>query len=219
MFHVEPSFHSDWMNYQRLLKQRNSLLRSRQLATLKQWDQGLIAYGEKIDVARKRIVTELQPFMQTYFAKLLPGMEIELRYRQGWRQDISLELALTESLASDSKQFVTGVGPHRCDLAMSLDNRAVVEVMSRGQLKLLVVAMHLAQMDYLRSKRSKSSIVLIDDLAAELDAQHRKLLLDILNEHEHQVFITTTDRSLLDCTNCTKLKVFHVEHGQIKEVV
>ena len=219
MFHVEPSFHSDWMNYQRLLKQRNSLLRSRQLAGLKQWDQGLIHYAEKIDRARKQLVSEIQVFMHTYFAKLLPGMEIDLRYKQGWRKEITFELALAESLVTDSKQFVTGVGPHRCDLVLSTDKRPVTEVMSRGQLKLLVVAMHLAQMDYLKSKRNKSSIVLIDDLPAELDAEHRALLLSILDEHEHQVFITTTDRSQLDCSDCTALKVFHVEHGQIKEVV
>ena len=219
MFHVEPSFHADWMNYQRLLKQRNSLLRSRQLDTLRQWDQGLLAYGNKIDIARKRVVGDLQSFMQVYFIRLLPGKDIELRYRQGWRQESTFEDALGESLLSDSKQFVTGVGPHRCDMALSIDKRPVVEVMSRGQLKLLVVAMHLAQMDYLRSKRGKSSIVLIDDLPAELDAQHRGLLLRILDEHEHQVFITTTDRSQLDCIDCAEVKVFHVEHGQIKEVV
>lgn len=219
MFHVEHGFHSDWMNYQRLLKQRNSLLRSRQLTTLKQWDLGLISYAEKIDTARKGLVAAIQPFMHGYFEKLLPGMEIALHYKQGWRRELSFENALAESLATDSRQFVTGVGPHRCDLVLSTDKRQVADVMSRGQLKLLVVAMHLAQMDYLRSTRNKSSIVLIDDLPAELDAQHRALLLRILDEHEHQVFITTTDRSQLDCCDCKEVKVFHVEHGQIKEVV
>ncbi len=62
-------------------------------------------------------------------------------------------------------------------------------------------------------------MVLIDDLPAELDSDHRTQLLSLLHGLTNQVFVTTTDRSHLDYSAWNDVKVFHVEHGEVKEVV
>lgn len=221
MFHVEPGFHPLWLNYQRLMKQRNSLLRSgKQLDTLPQWDRSLISHGLQLDTLRKQMLEKLLPIINDYSKQLLPQLDLQIKYRQGWRAGVSLEDALRDSMPSDRKQGMTTVGPHRCDLVFESNGKPVLELLSRGQLKLLVVALVFAQMKYLTQRTAKQSIMLIDDLPAELDASHRQLLFELLRSGCEQVFITTTERRLLGTEiEAAENKMFHVEHGQVKEVV
>ena len=220
MFHVEQGFYRYWLDYQRLLKQRNSLLKTQQLSMLATWEEPLVRLGEALDAMRKQLLEQLSPYVDRLVKQLLPEQSVRFAYRQGWRQDASLAQALQDSLASDRRHAVTSVGPHRCDLSITTaERRPVTEVFSRGQLKLLVVALYLAQMEFLATLSGKRSLVLVDDLPAELDPQHRQLLLSLLHSHCQQVFITSTDAALLDYSAWPETKVFHVERGQIKEVV
>lgn len=219
MFHVEPSFHLHWTQYQRALKQRNVLVRQGQIHELPYWNSVLIDNGEKIDALRSALVTNLQPFIDRYVDELIPGLSVTATYRKGWRRDFSLEEALTASVDADISSKYTTVGPHRSDLIMRCDELPVIDTFSRGQLKLLLCALKLAQLDLFHERTGKTAVVLVDDLPAELDSLHRKKLLTLLHELHNQVFITTTDRSHLDYRDWEDVKVFHVEHGIIKEVV
>ena len=219
MFHVEPAFQTHWSAYQKTLKQRNSLLRSRRTETLAYWDQQLLLHGDKIDQMRKVVLPELAVYIEKHISQLLPELELAIDYRQGWNKDISFEQALEGHRQRELQQGTTSVGPHRCDLKLSIDKQPAAEVLSRGQTKLLVVAMHMGQMELLARKTAKQCVVLIDDLPAELDSAHRQGLLGLLHEQGHQVFITATDRELIDISAWQETKVFHVERGQIKEVV
>lgn len=219
LFHVEHSFHSVWSNYQRHLKQRNALLRSEQLATLGQWSSGLAEAGESINRMRQGVLKELLPHIHHYVSLLLPDISFNLIYRQGWKKDLSLSEALERAVDADTKMKYTTAGPHRADLVFRVDDDKVVDVFSRGQLKLLLAALKLAQMAYFCQRTGSTAVVLIDDLPAELDTHHRNLLLSQLQELGTQVFITTTDSALLAFSAWSGTKVFHVEHGVIKEVV
>ena len=219
MFHVEPSFHSIWSSYQRYLKQRNALLREQRLDQLEYWTAGLAECGEQISRLRKSTLDALLPLIQNYLSMLLPDYEIALSYRSGWKSGTSLATSLANGLDTDLKQKFTGSGPHRGDLAITTEQNRVADVLSRGQLKLLLCALKLAQLDYIKQKTGKTAIVLIDDLPAELDKGHRALLLSLMHDLNNQVFVTSTDRSHLDYSSWEDVKVFHVEHGDIKEVV
>jgi len=168
---------------------------------------------------RRQLIDALLPYIKQFCTALLPGIDITLRYRQGWKSDLTLSSALEQSFAQDTKQQFTSVGPHRADLLVTHNSKRVVETFSRGQLKLLLCCFRLAQMSLLKALSGKSSLVLLDDLPAELDASHRRLLLSLLHDLDNQVFITATDRLDLDCSSWKDLKVFHVEHGEIEEVV
>jgi len=219
MFHVEPSFQSTWSHYQRYLRQRNVLIRERRLDELSFWSKGVVEQGLKLDEYRRETITRLLPHFERYIKELLPGLTVTVNYRQGWRAGLSLEEALAASREADLAQKYTTVGPHRADLVMSSSDQRVVDIFSRGQLKLLLCALKLSQLEYLKEMTGKTPVVLIDDLPAELDREHRTQLLTLLHDLNNQVFVTTTDRSHLDYSTWTDVKVFHVEHGTIKEVV
>jgi DNA replication and repair protein RecF len=79
--------------------------------------------------------------------------------------------------------------------------------------------MRLAQITHLKQRQAQQSVVLVDDLAAELDASHRQRLVELLVDSGAQLFITSTEANLFDTQAWASSKMFHVEHGQITEVI
>ncbi len=219
LFHVEPTFHRAWRDYARALKQRNAALRSgMDPQRIRVWDQAVIENGVRIDRLRHDYVQALTPVVQDLCVSLL-GFTPQFVYRSGWRQGLELEVALEQAFDRDRQQGSTTVGPHRAELTCLTNGAAVQERFSRGQLKLLVSAMRLAQAEHLARRQGKNPVFLVDDLAAELDPQRRGAVLDALRCMDCQVFITATDRNLLDISGWEASRMFHVEHGKITEVV
>ena len=219
LFHVEPSFHETWQNYNRILKQRNAALRKKQSPkNVSLWDAPLFESAEKLTALRQEYVSQLKPYIQTFTNRLIQTNP-EVQYRQGWTQDASLTEALQRSFDQDSQKGFTRNGPHRADLRILVDGIPVQEQFSRGQQKLLVSAMRLAQISHLKDRLDQYSVVLVDDLAAELDVTHRKGLLELLVQTGAQLFITVTEAELIDTEAWLSRKMFHVERGQVVEVI
>jgi DNA replication and repair protein RecF len=85
---------------------------------------------------------------------------------------------------------------------------------------MLVAAMQLAQTQYLHAQTAKSPIFLLDDVGAELDEEKRKVFISRLNTSDTQLFVTAIDIKQLEfLENYTDKKVFHVEHGQVREEI
>jgi RecF/RecN/SMC N terminal domain. len=100
-----------------------------------------------------------------------------------------------------------------------VNNRIAKDFVSRGQLKLLVMSLKLAQVQLLANEQSQTGCILIDDFAAELDVVNRAKLLHYLSEMACQVFITATEtQDFGDLSQIKNYKMFHVEHGTIKPV-
>jgi DNA replication and repair protein RecF len=219
LFHVEPRFHPTWQSYNRLLKQRNAALRQQlNKNNIIAWDPQLVETADFLTQLRRKYVAELLPYIQTYTSRLL-DVTLDILYRPGWNQDQDFKTALDQDFEQDRMHGHTRKGPHRADLRLSEQGIAVQDKFSRGQQKLLVCALRLAQIRYLKDQLEQSSVVLVDDLAAELDSYHREQLLALLAESGAQVFITTTETDLITPGSWSSQKVFHVEHGQIVEVV
>ncbi len=219
LFHVEHAFHSAWNEYSRALKQRNAALRSgAKPEQVRLWDISLVERGEQISRLRERYVESLKDTLSRISERLL-GFAPDFAYRRGWKKEIDLESALEASLERDRQHGVTSVGPHRADLVCLVNGVPVQDRFSRGQLKMLVCAMRLAQAEHLAQVQSRRPIFLVDDIAAELDPDRRNALLAILRESGVQLFLTATEREQLDVTGWESRKMFHVEHGKIAEVV
>lgn len=219
LFHVEHQFHECWQRYSKLLKQRNTLLKSGQPKMLRHWDEGLIVAGENIDQLRKAFLSRFYSVVQPFIDDLLGGVELDFSYRQGWRSEWTFLQALEKAEQRDLKQGFTSVGPHRAELEIKHSGVPATDILSRGQQKLLVSAMKLAQITYLRQQTEKVCAVLVDDLPAELDRGNRERFLTRLYNLESQLFITTTDNQLIDPLISHEPKMFHVKHGQVEEVV
>jgi len=219
VFHVEPSFLSLWHDYTRTLKQRNAALRQGQApGAIQLWDNRLIELGENMTRLRKAYLHKLQPHISFYCTALV-GMAVDVGYRPGWASELDFAAALKNGLERDRHQGFTRIGPHRADLVFKSEKHRVQDYFSRGQQKLLVCALRLAQIKQLRAEKNRDAALLIDDLAAELDENHRAKLLKAAMETGAQVFITTTHLHLLKAETGYACKVFHVEHGHVTEMV
>jgi DNA replication and repair protein RecF len=193
VFHVEHPFLSHWQRYQQVLKQRNAALRSRQArAVVSAWDGELVRLGMLIDVARNRYVAQLGT-VASVLARRLLGMELELAYRSGWARDSTLDAALRESWSYDFEKGSTTVGPQRGELVIRLDGSLVKDRISRGQQKLLAATLLVAQLRLFPRDSVVKPTLLLDDPAAELDADHLLSLISELSAESMQLIVTSLD--------------------------
>lgn len=223
VFHVEPAFYPAWRNAQRCLKHRNSLLRRGRItpAEIAPWDQELIQSSEVIQGLRKRcfeaFVQEFDKLIDQFVA--VDGLSIKL-YR-GWDKTQDYAAVLKGGFERDLQAGYTHASINRADIRIRINGVNAAEVLSRGQQKLLVCALKIAQGVVFEKLTQRKCVYLVDDLPAELDSRHRALLVTWLERLQTQVFITGVEReALLEPWNDKReknLKVFHVEHGQITQ--
>lgn len=212
VFHVEPDFLETWRRGQRALRQRNAALKAGQ--PLGSWNHELVRHGERLDAFRSGYLQRLRPWLRQHAGELLGREDVDVAYRRGWPRDQGLAEALQEGEAVDRRLGFTGRGAHRCDFSLTLGGAPIRDRVSRGQQKLLLCALQLAQARLQRERTGNAGLLLVDDLPAELDATHRKRLLALLEALETQVFVTATDEALVrDAPEGAVM--FHVEQGRI----
>lgn len=214
VFHVEPQFVDWWLRYTRALKQRNAALRT-QPAQASPWDIELARLGELIADARRRFVEGLLPYWRESVLAL-SGLEPELHYFKGWAQDTTLAEALLASGRRDEAKGVTHPGPHRADVMIRMNGRLAREVLSRGQQKLVAVAMMLAQLNLLQEATRTTPTLLLDDPAAELDGEHLRRFIEQVMRLRAQLVLTSLhpESQLFGAPD----RVFHVEQGRVQPV-
>lgn len=220
VFHVEHRFFPEWQRFQRCIKQRNSSLRRDKLGDreVSVWTRELAQSGQQLNLFRQDYFAELAPRFRVILDRLLPRLgEFELRLRQGWDRRLTYEEALEATLAADREKGFTQVGPQRADLKVVIDGRPAEEVLSRGQQKLVVCSLKLAQGQLMQDKAARQCTYLVDDLPSELDAQHCRRVCEELDVLGAQVFITCVEQqSLARCWPVqADLAMFHVEQGRI----
>lgn len=218
LFHVEQQFFTWWKQYKRTLEQRNRALRMQLTSNeISAWSHELITTGQKLSESRLQYVEALKPELASFLKEFGLQREITLRYRTGWAKDLDFEEALAKSIEQCQRFKTTTVGPHRAELIIEVDQIPVKQELSRGQQKLLVYALHFAQLALFTRELKNKAIVLCDDLGAELDSHHSGRLLKTLQSMELQTFITSN--SMLEFPENTAKKAFHVEHGEVVKVV
>ncbi len=214
VFHVEPSYLDSWRRYRRVLGQRNAALKQRQGARI--WDEGFIEAATAVNAARTRYAEKLQAALAGLGEKLL-GSSVEIDYRSGWRSGVSLADALNTSKKKDRTFGLTHVGPHRADVVVNMGARGVREEVSRGQQKLVVAALILAQIRVSAADRKDGGVLLVDDPAAELDQTALAGLLAALEGLPAQLVLTGLSEARLAPSR--DFPVFHVEQGTVTLVV
>jgi DNA replication and repair protein RecF len=214
LFHVEQSYHQVLMAYQRGIKQRNAALRSRNGRLASSFDEQLVGLSEKIVRLRQSILQTIENNLKGFMWEMSFPNEVQLRFYPGWKEDTSLEDALMEHLERDVAQGYTSVGPHRAELKILVAGGRAEKHLSRGQQKVLVYGLVLSLSQLIIEQEKEPSILLIDDLGAELDSRNRSKIIDYLTGREEQVFITSVDPP--DDRFTRDHEVFHVEHGHLQ---
>jgi DNA replication and repair protein RecF len=221
VFHVEPQFHQIWRRFQRAMKQRNAGLRQGlPTKVLEGWNQELVFHVEQIDLMRREYLEDLQGLALATIQQLTDLESVDLSYQCGWKQDLPYSDYLNKQLPQDREAGYTRYGPHRAELSIRVFGMPAAERVSRGQQKLLASALRLAQIQHLRQRRGIDSVLLVDDLPAELDSEHRGRFLEALRQLDTQVFVTATEADLISNREAwNQRKMFQVDHGRVTEVV
>jgi DNA replication and repair protein RecF len=221
VFHVEQRYEQIWKHYCRNLAQRNSALRQnlpdRQI---QEWDHGVVQSATEIDLIRKVFIEKLIHAINT--TPNIPDLFLScsIDYYQGWPLELSYFEGLTRYLASDKDRGFTQLGPHRADIRIKVGKQQAKEVLSRGQHKMLISSLLLSQSRIVKDELGKNVILLIDDLGSELDQKSQKMLMQMVKAANCQAFITSSNReTLLEACGDIPYKMFHVEHGHIRQVV
>ena len=220
VFHVKHhDFFPLWKRMQKALKQRNSLLRHGRIngSELTSWNIEFEKAANAIDVLRSDYIQRLTPVFNEVLSELTDLENLTLQYYRGWDKERSLNEVLASGLARDAQSGYTHSGPQRADLRIRVGKVSAVDILSRGQMKLVVCALKLAQGFLYKELSGKQCVFLVDDLPSELDIPHRLALCQLFQKMNCQTFITCVEKEALE--NCwlpeTEVKMFHVKHGQI----
>ncbi len=222
VFHVEPNFLPAWRRFRKSLANRNHLLKQSRpdFEQIQVWDQELIAAAERVDQYREQYLGALLPVFNTVYQDIAGGraLDLTLAYQRGWDADKPLAQVLDETRVMDSKYKSTQYGPQRADVTIKSGKYKALEILSRGQQKLLVSALKIAQGRLLADSKESHSIYLVDDLPAELDKENRDSVLGYLAALESQLFVTCVDPKAFQTGPeiMKEMASFHVERGKIK---
>ena len=217
-FYQYQGFHTLWKKYQSILRQRNAALKSPHLFyALEHLTYELAQLQQPIHQLRSNALNELSETIHQYIPKNLLKCNPVLSLGSGFPSKVNLDTDsilryYNNKIADDKKRGRTLKGVHSCDLSILLNNKPAASSASRGQIKILSLLLHIAQSITL----SKSGIIAIDDLAAEVDKKNYQMLCSYITGIDQQVFITSTHTP--DPAGISQsASMFHVEHGKFKK--
>ena len=184
--------------YSGALAQRNALIAAVRAGragrgSLPAWDASLARHGIALMRDRGEVVERLRARFATHASALGLEGEAELAYRPRSHAQSADELAaeLAERVDADVERGFTGHGPHRDDLALRRDRRELRSYGSRGQVRLGLLALLLAEREELAAERGAPPLLLLDDVMSELDGTRRGRLVDVLRAGGQSVITAT----------------------------
>jgi len=215
------------ISYNQVLKQRNALLkhffenRSFDSETLEIWDEQLVIYGKAILEIRHEFLHQFIPLFNTYYKFISESKEeVSLHYENSLGEK-DFKTALLTSLARDRAVHYTTVGPHKDDLEFNLDGLSLKKYASQGQQKSYLLALKLAQFEFIKNQKHTKPLLLLDDVYDKLDeARFTKLLEMVSSDKFGQVFITDTHADRMnELLNQKQIahRIFVVENSLVKE--
>jgi DNA replication and repair protein RecF len=212
------SYAYNLIHYKRAMEQRNSLLRRindglARKEELEVWDGKLAEYGAEIIDEREKFINKINETINQHYGEL-SGMnqKLEISYLPsvekgtGWAGFLT---KLTNNRERDIAAKITTSGPHRDDFEFLLNDKNVNEFASRGEFRTAILALKLAEIDYLTEKSGEKPVLLLDDVFSELDESRRDYLSQIFKDQ--QTVVTTTDldhvsKNILEMAKVVELK-------------
>lgn len=217
-----PEAGADQSEYDRSLRQRNTLLRqdgrSTDAVSLGVWDERLAAAGARVMMHRRNVATRLQPHLAESYEVVGGEGDLRWAYRSTWGSDEVFDLAeLTEVLAGalaerharDMDVRTTTVGPHRDEPALLLDGRPTRTHASQGEQRTTALALRVGAHRLIEDVRDTAPILLLDDVFSELDHDRARRVLSLIPSG--QVFVTTARDDEVPVAG----RRWNVEHGSV----
>ena len=236
LIQLEPIYSHILAQYQHILKQRNALLKKlRQqqeesqglntfdLEQLPLWDQQLAEMGSRVSRRRARVLTRLAPLAQAWHQQISGQTEfLAIAYEPNvvWPEDDpqSVQQAFLAKIEqrriAEQQLGASVVGPHRDEIALSINQTPAKSYGSQGQQRTLVLALKLAELSLIEEVVGEPPLLLLDDVLAELDLQRQNQLLAVIQDR-FQTLITTTHLQGFDDQWRKASQILTVQGGQI----
>ena len=210
------------IRYNKALVQRNTLLKSEQPVEEEVWEEMMAQAGEVVFRKREAFIREFIPIFQSFYSFISQDREkVGLSYDSHAR-DASLLEVLKESRARDQIMGYSLRGVHKDELNMLLGDFPIKREGSQGQNKTYLVALKLAQFDFLKRTGTTVPLLLLDDIFDKLDASRVEQIIKLVaGDSFGQIFITDTNREHLDRILHkvgSDYKMFRVEQGTVAEM-
>lgn len=229
---VDPHYLHTLLNYQKAVDQRNQLLkqfyenRYFEDDTIAVWDEQLVRYGQPVVAARRAFLADFEPLFDRYYALIHPDAATTERPRMhylGSTEEDAFGTQLADAHRRDAQLQYTSVGPHKDDLEFYLGEFAVKRFGSQGQQKTFLLALKLAQFEYIHRHLGVKPIMLLDDVFDKLDMLRvSQLVLLVGSDRFGQVFITDTQpgrvEAIFEQAPDMPHKLFNVTPGHLEEV-
>ena len=212
--------------YNKALQQRNTLLKQEEepdAELMALWEEQMAAAGEQIFESRRAFVSQLVPLFQQYYERISGGHEqVSLSYASHCQRGPLLEVIQRDRWRDRAVGYSLH-GVHRDDLEILIDGHPMRREGSQGQQKTFVIALKLAQFDFLKHTASHTMpLLLLDDIFDKLDAQRVEQIVSLVASDDFgQIFITDTNRDHLDqilSASSHDYQLFHVDNGEVSPI-
>ena len=224
----DSSYLEALLSYNKALSQRNALLkyffkqRTFNQDQLDGWDLQLVKYGEIIFSKRNELIANLLPIFQKYYLQISGGNEnVQLVY-QSQLEDGDFEGQIKRATGMDRRKLYSTVGIHKDDLLFQISDRPIKKFGSQGQQKSYIIALRLAQYEWLKAQLNVTPVLLLDDIFDKLDQTRVERLMKLVHDQFFgQVLVTDTDEDRIReifAKNDLESKMFQVNEGVIGEL-
>ena len=238
LIQLEPVYASIINQYNKVLRQRNALLKvirktveeqtntdnlSAEMSQLKLWDQQLAEAGTRVTRRRNRVIERISPLAENWHKEISNGTEkLEINYlpnisidREEPQEVQQAFLDKIEQRRMAEQQLATSVvGPHRDDVELKINHTPAKSYGSQGQQRTLVLAIKLAELQFIEDVIGEPPLLLLDDVLAELDPNRQNQLLEVI-QGRFQTIITTTYLHSFDTQWLKSSQIMKVEGGKL----
>ena len=222
---LDPVYLKQLMQYNKLLKQRNALLKEFSkkgqvnLALIQTYDDQMAGPAQAVYEKRQQLIQALTPKLEKYYQRISGAQESVSCAYQSSLADAPLSYLLGKAWEKDRALQRTTVGIHRDELLFQMEGSLIKRFGSQGQRKSFLFALKLAQYEILAEQSGNSPILLLDDLFDKLDQDRVEQLLSLLREEPFgQIFISDTDKERMHEVMkrlAVNYRIFKVEAGLV----
>ena len=224
VFTCDLDYLAAYHDYAKILKNRNALLKSNETFGLEVWSEQLVQAALLVIERRNAYLSEIGRLLQLFYSEISGNDEsVQIEYRlhgvDGKEFAADPQRALTGALkahaAEERRRGTTVIGPHRDDLYFGLNGRPARHFASQGQQRCFVLALKMAEIEFIASCFDAPPVLLLDDMTSELDRERNFNLMEFLKKREMQVFITTTSLQNVALEGMENNRTFRISEGKI----
>src|SRR6056300_597729 len=219
LFVSDESFSKTWFGFYRCLKQRNSLLKNRDIKYIDSWNKKVSQEAKSLDKKRvnffnksllefKNILSILDTCTTTEYLD-----KIRIEFFSGWDSRKELYDVLVESEQKDLIRKTTTEGPHKADVKIFIGENDAKQILSRGEQKILSILWCCAQHEVLRKIYNINATLIVDDIKSELDDNTFNVFINLLDFLNNQIIFSCIDDHFSSKIKdkYKEFKKFHVE--------